>query len=186
MRKSYLSSYQKNKQFCYFAILFMRAIANRLNVKLIAADLQHENPIVPMHEHTPRHTAQIQSSSDRSFGFVFAAVFLIIALYPLLNAQGIRIWSIVVAGIFLLLATLVPRVLGLANRLWTKFGLLLHNLVSPIALGILFFFVVTPTGLLMRLFGKDPLRLCFDPAADSYWIKRDPPGPAADSLKNQF
>ena len=139
-----------------------------------------------MHEHTPRHTSQIQSSTDRSFGFVFATVFLIIALYPLLHAAGIRIWAVAVSGVFLLLAALVPQVLAPANRLWTKFGMLLHNIVSPIALGILFFLVVTPTALLMRLFGKDPLRLRFDPAADSYWIKRDPPGPAADSLKNQF
>ena len=139
-----------------------------------------------MHEHTPRHTSQIQSSSDRSFGFVFAAVFLIIALYPLLHASGIRIWAAVISGLFLLLAALVPQVLAPANRLWTKFGMLLHHIVSPVALGILFFLVVTPTGLLMRLFGKDPLRLRFDPAADSYWIKRDPPGPAADSLNNQF
>jgi len=139
-----------------------------------------------MHEHTPRHASPIQSSSDRSFGLVFAAVFLIIALYPLLHAQGARVWAIAVSGVFLLLALLLPHVLAPANRLWTKFGLLLHHIVSPIALGILFFLVVTPTGLLMRLFGKDPLRLRFDPAADSYWIKRDPPGPAADSLKNQF
>jgi len=139
-----------------------------------------------MHEHTPRHTSQIQSSSDRSFGFVFAAVFLIVALYPLVHAAGIRTWAVAVSGVFLLLAALVPQVLAPANRLWTKFGLLLHNIVSPIALGILFFLVVTPTGLLMRLFGKDPLRLRYDPAADSYWLKLDPPGPAADSLKNQF
>jgi len=139
-----------------------------------------------MHEHTPRHAPQVQGSSDRSFGFVFAVVFLIIALYPLLNSNGIRIWAMTVSGAFLLLAVLVPHVLTPANRLWTKFGLLLHNIVSPIALGILFFLVVTPTGLLMRLFGKDPLRLRCDPAADSYWIKRDPPGPAADSLNNQF
>ena len=139
-----------------------------------------------MHEHTPRHTSQIQSSSDRSFGFVFAAVFLIIALYPLLHASGIRIWAVVISGLFLLLAALVPQILAPANRLWTKFGMLLHRIVSPLALGVLFFLVVTPTGLLMRLFGKDPLRLRFDPAADSYWIKRDPPGPAADSLHNQF
>lgn len=139
-----------------------------------------------MHEHTPRHTPQIHSSSDRSFGFVFATVFMIIAIYPLLHAETIRIWAMVVSGIFLLLAAIRPQVLAPANRLWTKFGLLLHNIVSPIALGILFFLVVTPTGLLMRLLGKDPLRLRFDPAAGSYWIRRDPPGPAADSLKNQF
>lgn len=139
-----------------------------------------------MHEHTPRHASPIQSSSDRSFGFVFAAVFLIIGLYPLFHAAGIRLWAVALSGTFLLLAALVPQVLAPANRLWTKFGLLLHNIVSPVALGVLFFLVVTPTGLLMRLLGKDPLRLRFDPAADSYWIKRDPPGPAADSLKNQF
>ena len=139
-----------------------------------------------MHEHSPRHAAPIQSSSDRSFGFVFAALFLIIGLYPLLHASGIRLWAVAISGLFLLLAALRPQVLAPANRLWTKFGLLLHNIVSPIALGILFFLVVTPTGLLMRLLGKDPLRLRFDPAADSYWIKRDPPGPTADSLNNQF
>ncbi len=104
-----------------------------------------------MHEHTPRHASQIQSSSDRSFGFVFAAVFLIIAFYPLLNAAGIRIWAVVISGLFLLLAAFVPHVLAPANRLWTKFGLLLHNIVSPIALGILLFPFVTPTGLLLRL-----------------------------------
>lgn len=139
-----------------------------------------------MHEHTPCHAPQVQGSSDRSFGFVFAVVFAIIALYPLVNSNGIRIWAIAASGVFLLLAVLVPHILAPVNRLWTKFGLLLNKIVSPIALGILFFLVVTPTGLLMRLFGKDPLRLRFDPAAESYWIKRDPPGPTADSLKNQF
>lgn len=139
-----------------------------------------------MHEHTPRHNAPVQGSSDRAFGFVFTVVFLIIACYPLLTGQGVRLWSLAVAGIFLLLALVVPGVLAPANRLWMKFGMLLHAIVSPIALGILFYLVVTPTGLLMRLLGKDPLRLRFDPAADSYWIKRDPPGPAPDSLNNQF
>jgi hypothetical protein len=139
-----------------------------------------------VHEHTPHHTQQVNGSSDRSFGLVFATVFLAVSLYPLLHAQGIRIWALAVSGVILLLAALVPRVLSPANRLWTKFGLLLHNIVSPVALGILFYFVVTPTGLLMRVLGKDPLRLHFDPAAESYWIRRDPPGPAADSLNNQF
>ena len=139
-----------------------------------------------MHEHSPRHAAPVQSSTDRSFGFVFAAVFLIVALYPLVSSQAVRPWAMVVAGVFLVLALFIPKVLGPANRMWTKFGLLLHNVVSPLALGILFFLVVTPTGLLMRIFGKDPLRLRFDAAADSYWIKRTPPGPDAESLKNQF
>jgi hypothetical protein len=139
-----------------------------------------------MHEHTPRHATPVQGSSDRSFGFVFTVVFLIVALYPLFGGQVIRPWAMMVAGTFLVLTLSVPKVLGPANRMWTKFGLLLHNIVSPLALGILFYLVVTPTGLLMRIFGKDPLRLRLDTAADSYWITRSPPGPDAESLKNQF
>ena len=139
-----------------------------------------------MHEHVPRHQDPLQSSSDRIFGFVFSGVFLVIALNPLLDAHAIRIWAVGVAGILLLLATLIPRALAPANRLWTKFGLLLHKIISPVVLCVLFFLVVTPTGLLMRLFGKDPLSLAFNPAASTYWIKRNPPGPVANSLKNQF
>ncbi|HQR50033.1 MAG TPA: SxtJ family membrane protein, partial [Methylophilaceae bacterium] len=96
------------------------------------------------------------------------------------------LWALELSGGFLLLALVIPRVLAPANRAWTKFGLLLHDIVSPIALGILFFVVVTPTGLLMRLLGKDPLRLRFERSAKSYWIVRTPPGPDAESLKNQF
>ena len=76
--------------------------------------------------------------------------------------------------------------LALLNQWWTKFGALLHQIVSPIALGILFFLVITPIALLMRILGKDSLRMRLDPEAKTYWIKRDPPGPDADSLKNQF
>jgi hypothetical protein len=139
-----------------------------------------------MHEHSPRHVAPVQSSSDRSFGLVFTVVFVIVGLLPLLNGQGIRVWALGLSAVFFLVALAVPRVLAPANRAWTKFGLLLHGVVSPVALGVLFFGVVTPTGLLLRLFGKDPLRLRFDPAAKTYWIARAPPGPDADSLKNQF
>ncbi len=139
-----------------------------------------------MHEHTPRHTTPAPSSSDRSFGMVFTAFFAIVGLLPLLNGHGMRSWALGLAALFLLLALAVPRTLAPANRLWTKFGLLLHRIVSPVALGVLFFCVVTPTGILMRLFGKDLLRLRFDPAARSYWIERKPSGPDAESLKNQF
>jgi hypothetical protein len=139
-----------------------------------------------MHEHTQKHSAKVQVSSDRSFGLVFAAVFLIVALYPLISGQSVRLWAIGVAGGFVLLALFIPKVLGPANRLWMKFGELLHKIVSPVALGIVFYLAVLPTGLLMRLLSKDPLRLRFDPAVSSYWILRDPPGPSADSLNNQF
>jgi hypothetical protein len=88
--------------------------------------------------------------------------------------------------VFLALALLAPASLGPFNRIWAKFGQLLHRIVSPVALAILYYCVVTPTGLLLRLLGKDVLRLHFDKAAASYWIPRTPPGPAAESLKNQF
>ena len=139
-----------------------------------------------MNEHQPRHLAAVKSASDRSFGFVFTAFFAIIGLLPLLHGHSLRIWALAVSAVFLLLALLLPACLTPLNRLWTKFGMLLHHIVSPLALGILFFLVVTPIGLVMRLFGKDPLRLRLDRSAGSYWIERTPPGPAADSLKNQF
>ena len=139
-----------------------------------------------MHEHTQKHVAEIKGSSDRAFGLVFSTVFAISSLYPLLGGGSIRIWYLIVAGIFLLLALFFPSVLAPANRLWMKFGELLHRIVSPVALGIVFYAAVLPTGLILRLFGKDPLRLRLDPNAESYWIKREPPGPVAESLNNQF
>lgn len=139
-----------------------------------------------MHEHQAHHQLPVEGSSDRSFGLVFTVFFAIVALLPLLHGGKARLWAAGLSGIFLLLAWWVPAILAPLNRLWMRFGLLLHRIVSPLALGILFFLVVTPTGLLMRLFGKDPLRLKRDEAAASYWIERDPPGPAADSLKQPF
>jgi hypothetical protein len=97
-----------------------------------------------------------------------------------------RQWSLIAAGVFAGLALLIPAVLAPANRVWMKFGELLHHIVSPVALGVVFYVAVLPTGLILRLLGKDPLRLRFDPSATSYWIKRDPSGPAAESLNNQF
>lgn len=139
-----------------------------------------------MNEHQPRHLAPVTSASDRSFGIVFTIFFAIVGLLPLLGSHPVRIWALVVSSVFLLLALLAPKSLAPLNKLWTKLGALLHRVVSPIALGVLFFLVVTPTGLFMRLFGKDPLRLRLDPSAKSYWIERAPPGPDAESLKNQF
>lgn len=139
-----------------------------------------------MHEHTQKHFAENKSSSDRAFGLVFSTAFAIIAFYPLLAGGAIRLWPLIVAGIFLLLTVVIPSVLAPANRLWMKFGELLHGIVSPLALGIVFYLTVLPTGLLLRLFGKDPLRLRIDSNAESYWIRRSPAGPAAESFNNQF
>ncbi len=127
-----------------------------------------------------------KSSSNRSFGLVFAAFFLIVALIPLLQGLSLRVWAVGVSLAFAGIALAFPGVLAPLNRGWTKFGLLLHCIVSPIALGILFFGVATTTGVLMRLFGKDSLRLKLDKRASTYWISRTPPGPPSDSFKNQF
>lgn len=127
-----------------------------------------------------------EGSSDRSFGLVFTAFFAVVATLPLWEGGALRNWALIVAGLFLAASLGAPRLLAPLNRLWMKAGRLLGRITSPIALGIVFFGAVMPTGLLMRLFGKDPLRLRADPQARSYWIGRAPPGPAPESLKNQF
>ena len=131
-------------------------------------------------------THEVKASSNRSFGWVFTAVFLVTALWPLLSGRPLRWWSLVVAVVFLLITLFAPALLALPNLLWLRFGLLLNRIISPVALAFLFYVVVTPTGALMRMFGKDSLRLRGRNANGSYWIKRDPPGPNPDSLNNQF
>jgi predicted membrane metal-binding protein len=128
----------------------------------------------------------IKTSSDRSFGLVFAAVFAIIGLWPLISGDGVRLWSLIIAAIFAALALARPTLLAPLNRLWTRFGLLLNRVVSPLVMGLLFFVVITPIALIMRATGKDLLHLKFDRKAKSYWIEREPPGPAPESIKNQF
>jgi hypothetical protein len=129
---------------------------------------------------------QVEGSSDRVFGLVFAGVFLAVAGWPLLQGAGPRWWALAVAALFSLVALLAPDLLSGPNRLWMKFGLLLGKVVGPIALGVLFYGVLTPIGALMRLSGKDPLRLKRDAESQSYWIAREPPGPPPKSMTNQF
>lgn len=128
----------------------------------------------------------VKAGSERAFGLVFAAVFALIGFWPLLSDNAIRIWALIVAGLFLAAALLAPGVLKPLNRLWFLFGMLLHKIVSPLVMALLFFATVTPIALLMRIAGKDPLRLKFDRAAKSYWIERTPPGPAPESMRRQF
>lgn len=128
----------------------------------------------------------VTTPSERSFGLVFAALFLLIACYPLLYGRGPWLWSLALAAAFALAAWAAPRLLAPLNFAWTRLGLLLHKTVSPLVLGFMFFGVVTPIGVLMRVLGKDPLHLRFDPDAESYWIERIPPGPDPDSLRDQF
>jgi len=124
--------------------------------------------------------------SERGFAVVFTVVFVLVGLWPLLSGGPARTWALLIAAAFLLAGFAAPGILAPLNRLWFRFGMALGRIVSPIVMGIIFFGTVMPTGLLMRLFRKDVLRLRFDPAAESYWIPRDPPGPSAESLKQQF
>jgi hypothetical protein len=128
----------------------------------------------------------VEGSSDRSFGLVMAAVLLLVALGPLRHGHTPRWWALAVAVVFALVAVAKPALLARLNRLWMKLGILLGKVVSPIALGILFYGVLTPLAMVIRLTGKDPLRLKLEPGADSYWILRKPPGPPPDSMTNQF
>ena len=124
-----------------------------------------------------------EQSSEKSFGVVFSIVFLIIALYPLITPEGLRIWALVASIIFFFLAFIAPKVLVFPNKLWFKFGLLLGSIVAPIVMMFVYFVTVLPTGLIMRLLGKDLLKQKLDKNAKSYWIERKEP---MGSMKNQF
>jgi hypothetical protein len=130
-------------------------------------------------------THDVKASSNRAFGFVFTAVFVVFGLWPLVSGRPIRVWSLIVAGVFLAAALIAPSLLTWPNRLWSKLGELMNRIVSPVVLAFLFFAVVTPMGALMRAFGKDSMRLRRG-GMDSHWIKRNPPGPKPDSMRNQF
>jgi len=127
-------------------------------------------------------TEEIKLGSNRSFGIVFFVVFLLISLYPLLNDEYIKIWSLVISLIFLILGLLNSKFLTPLNKIWFKFGLFLGKLISPLIMGIIFFLVVTPIGLLMRMLGKDLLNLRFN-TKKTYWIKKDN---IKSKMKNQF
>lgn len=138
------------------------------------------------HEDLSR-THDVKSSSNRAFGWVFVVVFLVIGAWPVFFGGSLRWWSLITAGVILLVTLLAPALLALPNRLWLKFGLLLNRVISPVVLAFLFYVVVTPMGMLMRIFAKDNLYLRGGGAADgSYWLRRDPPGPKPESLTNQF
>jgi hypothetical protein len=128
----------------------------------------------------------VRQSSDRTFGVVFAALFLAIASLPLLRGHAFRWWALPWSALFLLTAILAPKVLAPLNQAWTALGILLHKITNPLILGIFFYLVFAPFGWVLRRMGKDFLRLRPAPAADSYWIPRQPPGPEPASMSKQF
>ena len=125
---------------------------------------------------------EIKISSNRSFGIVFFIVFLLIALYPLLKGNDLRIWSLLISFIFLALGLINSKILTPLNKLWFKFGLLLGRFISPLIMCIIFFVVVTPIAIIMRLLKKDLLNLKYN-KKETYWI--DKSGPKS-KMKNQF
>ena len=125
---------------------------------------------------------KIKIGSNKSFGIVFFTVFLIIAIWPLLNGYEIRYWSLIISIVFLLLGILNSKILTPLNKIWFKIGILLGNVISPIVMSIIFFLVVTPTSLLMKLFGKDILGIKKN-RSKSYWIEKSGP---KSKMKNQF
>ena len=128
----------------------------------------------------------VKGSSDRTLGLVFAAIFLIVGLAPLAGGAGVRIWALILAAVFVVLAIAWPASLGPLNRIWTKFGLLLHKFMSPLVMGVIFYLSVTPIGVFLRVIGKTTLGLRPDPKMETYWIERRPPGPPPETMKNQF
>jgi predicted membrane metal-binding protein len=137
------------------------------------------------HESFVRNTAE-ESSSDRSFGLVFTAFFALVGLWPMIHKRPFRLWALVLSAIFLLVALAAPKILHPLNVIWTHFGRLLAKVTNPIITGIMFYVIFTPAGVVLRLLGKDLLRLKYDRNATTYWIARDPAGLVPESMRNQF
>ena len=138
-----------------------------------------------IHENYTRNEI-VTGASDRSFGIVMTAAFTLMSLLNWCHQGRAWRWTIGIAAVFLAVTLFRPGALKPLNRLWLKFGMLLHKVVNPIVMALVFFGTVLPTGLVMRMLGKDPLRLERQPNVDSYWIERCPPGPTSESMKDQF
>jgi len=125
---------------------------------------------------------EIKISSNRSFGIVFFIFFLIVSLYPLFNNESLRIWSLIISLTFLILSLINSKILTPLNKIWNKIGIILGQIVSPFIMGIIFFLVITPTGLIMRFLKKDLLNLKFN-KNKTYWIEKTD---KKSKMKNQF
>ena len=129
----------------------------------------------------------VAAGSDRAFGIAFTLVFSVIGLLPLAFGHNPRWWALGIAGALLVVAIVWPRALGPVNRVWFRVARLISRfIITPLLMAVLFYGVVTPTGLLLRLFGKDPLCRRYDGSVRSYWIRREPAGPAPATMQNQF
>jgi hypothetical protein len=142
--------------------------------------------MIGSHHEQPNNAQDIPRASNRSVGLVLAVFFGIVGAWPLLNGVEPPLWSLGIACGLIVLALGLPRALTPITWLWLGIGKVLHVLVSPVVLGLVYLVAVLPTGIYVRLSGKDPLRLKRNADADSYWIPREPPGPDPKSLPQQF
>jgi hypothetical protein len=138
-----------------------------------------------LHENLER-SDEIIGPSDRRFGLTLGGVAALIGTLRVVLGHPHWVWWVAAGVLLAALALSRPAVLAPLNRLWLKVGFALHKVVNPIVMALLFYTVISPTGILMRLCGKDPLRLRREPGSASYWIMRAPPGPAPETMKNQF
>ena len=127
--------------------------------------------------------SKIKISSNRNFGLVFFFIFLVVSIWPLTHNESPRIWSAIISLVFLILVLTRSKLLTPLNRLWAKFGIILGSIIAPIVMGVVFFLVITPIGLVMKIIGKDLLSIKYDKKKETYWVKRDKP---TSTMKQQF
>ena len=146
---------------------------------------EYVEPTMSAHEDFHREEVQ-RLPSNRSFGIIFAVVFLVIGAAPAVRRHEVRWWALAFSLGFLVLGAMQSPLLTPLNRLWMRFASFLHRLISPVILGLVFATTVIPVGLILRWLGKDPMKRRWEAQMPSYWIPRTPPGPAPESMKNQF
>jgi Saxitoxin biosynthesis operon protein SxtJ len=129
---------------------------------------------------------RVKSSPNATFGMFFALVFMVVAAWPVLDGKPVRLWSLTVSAIFLVIAMLWPRLLSMPNALWVRLGLAIGVVVTPLVMAVLYYAAFAPMGYLMRRRGRDLLSLQRDPAAESYWVSREPDSAQTSSMKSQF
>ena len=139
-----------------------------------------------MDTHESFDRGEVKASSDRSFGLVFAAVFAIVAFWPWMSGGGARLWALALAAFFVATAVVRPRLLRPLSRAWFKIGLILHHVMTPIVMGVIFVLGVVPTAVVMRMRRKDLLRIDPRRRGETNWVVRTPPGPSPDTMKHLF
>lgn len=138
-----------------------------------------------LHEDLQRSDETV-GPSDRRFGLTLGVIAIVGGSTRFALGHPHSMWWVAGGAVLFCLALYRPAILALPNRLWLKLGLLVHKITNPVVMALLFYAVIVPTGVLMRLYGRDPLRLCRDPRSASYWIMREPPGPLPETIRNQF